>query len=317
MNHTDLRSDMRSGIHTRPARMRAAAAAVGSLLLATGCASTGMDAGDARTERIIAVTSGNQLVEFVSGHPERVLARRPLTGIQDGEHIVGMDFRPANGHLHAIGDSGQLYIIDLTTAIAEVVGAGGFRTLAAGDLGIDFNPTVDRIRLVNARGGNLRLHPDTGAVVDADGKSDGLQVDGELAYARGDANAGRTPRVTGAAYTNSRAGAATTTNYAIDSANGMLVTQGSGEGAGTPVSPNTGQLFTVGPLGAELGQGPVTFDIGAGNVALMTVTLPGGRSELYRVNLMNGAAGRIGRIGIAETVTAMAIVPVAGRAEAR
>jgi len=293
----------------RPARVRTMAA-TGALLLAAGCA-TSPGAGEASPERVIAVTAANQLIEFVSGRPEDIVARRPLTGMQDGERIVGMDFRPSDGRLYAVGDSGQLYVINLSTAIAEAVGPGGFRTLASGDLGIDFNPTVDRIRLVNARGGNLRIHPGTGAVVDADDKADGVQVDGEPGYAPGDANAGRTPRLTGAAYTNSRAGAISTTNYAIDSANGTLVTQGSGEKASTPVSPNTGRLFTVGSLGVNLGQGPVGFDISPGNVALMTATVPSGRSELYRVNLTNGAAGRVGRVGVAEAVTAIAIVPVA------
>jgi hypothetical protein len=301
--------------HDAPTRHRSArtAAAAGALLLAAGCAMTGPGDGESRPERVIAITSGNQLIEFVSGRPESIIARRPLTGIQNGERIVGMDFRPADGRLFAVGDGGQLYVINLSTGIAEGVGKGGFRSFAAGDLGIDFNPTVDRIRLVNTRGGNLRIHPDTGAVVDADDRSDGLQVDGELGYAKSDVNSGRTPRVTGAAYTNSHAGAISTTNYAIDSAQGTLVTQGSGEGAATAVSPNTGQLFTVGSLGVDLAQGPVGFDIGPGNIALMTATIPGGRSELYRVNLMNGTAGRIGRIGIGEAVTAMAIVPLAGQ----
>ncbi len=311
MKNAILRYDSRNPID----RLRLGAVAAAALL-AAGCA-THPGAGEASPERVIAVTSGNQLIEFVSGRPERIVARRPLAGIQNGERIVGMDFRPADGRLYAVGDSGQLYTVNLSTGIAEIVGKGGFRTLAGGDLGIDFNPTVDRLRLVNTRGGNLRIHPDTGAVVDADDKSDGVQIDGELVYAERDANAGRTPRLTGAAYTNSRAGATSTTNYAIDSANGTLVTQGTGEKAPSPVSPNTGQLFTVGSLGVNLGQGPVGFDISSGNVALMSATIPGGRSELYRVNLMNGAAGRVGRIGISESVTAIAIVPLATPQAAR
>lgn len=285
------------------------------LLLATGCASTG--SGESSPERVIAVTASGQILEFVAGRPERILARRPLIGIQNGESIVGMDFRPSDGRLYAVGNSGQLYIVNLSTGIVEGVGRGGFRTLASGDLGIDFNPTVDRIRMVNGRGGNLRLHPDTGAVIDTDEKSEGVQVDGELAYAQGDANAGRTPRVAAAAYTNSQAGATSSTNYAIDAANGTLVSQGSAAGAATAVSPNTGQLFTVGSLGVNLGEGPVTFDIGPGNVAFMTATTPGGRSELYRINLINGAASRIGPVGNGDTINAMAIVPVAGRTSQR
>ena len=310
MNHTSLRQPA-----SRRRHARYGAAAGAALLFAAGCASTG--SGEAMPERVIAVTAGNQIIEFVAGRPEHIVARRSLSGIQDGERIVGMDFRPSNGRLYAVGNAGQLYMIDLSTGIAEAIGNGGFRTLATGDLGVDFNPTVDRLRLVNAKGANLRIHPDTGAVVDADPQSEGVQVDGELMYAPGDAHAGHTPRLAGAAYTNNQAGATTTTNYAIDAANGTLVTQGSGERAATPVSPNTGRLFTVGSLGVNLGGGPVTFDIGAGNVALVTATIPSGHSELYRINLMTGAASRIGRIGIGEAINAMAIVPVAGRSTGR
>jgi hypothetical protein len=298
-----------------PAIARTAAAA-GALLLVAGCATT-PGAGEASPERVIAATSGNELVEFVAGRPERIIARRPLMGIQSGERVVGMDFRPADGRLYAIGNSGQLYVINLSSAIAETVGKGGFRTLASGDIGMDFDPASDRIRLVNSRGDNLRIHPDTGAVVDADEKSDGVQIDGALTYAKDDANAGRTPGLGAAAHTNSRAGAKSTTIYAIDSANGTLVTQGTGEGAPSPVSPDTGQLFTVGSLGVNLGKGPVSFDISSGNVALMSATIPSGRSELYRVNLMNGAAGRIGRIGTGESIHAIAIIPATGRSANR
>lgn len=310
MNDTPLRYPA-----SRRRHARYGAAAGAALLFAAGCASTG--SGEAMPERVIAVTASNQIIEFVAGRPEHILARRSLSGIQDGERIVGMDFRPSNGRLYAVGNAGQLYIVDLSTGIAEPVGSGQFRTLATGDLGIDFNPTVDRLRLVNGKGANLRIHPDTGAVVDADAQSEGVQMDGQPAYARGDANAGRTPRLAAAAYTNSQAGVTTTTNYAIDAANGTLVTQGSGEGTATPVSPNTGQLFTVGSLGVNLGDGPVTFDIGPGNVALMTATIPSGSSELYRINLMNGAANRVGRIGIDEAINAMAIVPAVGRSSGR
>jgi hypothetical protein len=37
---------------------------------------------------------------------------------------------------------------------------------------IDFNPVVDRIRIMSDAGQNLRVHPDTGAVV-ADSPRDG------------------------------------------------------------------------------------------------------------------------------------------------
>lgn len=181
-------------LRTRPFHnlTRTAAAAAALLVLATGCATT--VTGEASPDRVIAVTANGEIIEFVAGRPERILARRPLIGIQNGERIVGMNFRPSNGRLYAVGNSGQLYLVNLSPGIVEGVGRGGFRTLASGDLGVDFNPAVDRIRMVNGRGGNLRIHPDTGAVIDTEERSEGVQVDGELVYAQGDVNAGRTQR---------------------------------------------------------------------------------------------------------------------------
>jgi hypothetical protein len=101
-------------------------------------------------------------------------------------------------------------------------------------VGFDFNPTVDRIRVVTDRDQNLRLHPDTGQVA---------VIDGSLALATNDVNIRFNPRVSGAAYTHSFAGATTTTLYDIDTAKDVLVTQ-------TP--PNDGVLNTVGSLGVNL-----------------------------------------------------------------
>jgi len=276
-------------------------------VLAAGCVNVGP--GDSRPERIIAVTSANQLIEFNAGRPERVLARRPLLGTEPGERIVGLDYRPANGRLYAIGSAGQLYTINLASAIADPVGRGNFRTLAAGDVGMAFDPVSDRIRMVNTRGDNLRIHPDTGQVIDASETDAGVQIDSPLAFAKGDAKGTLSPRLTALAYSNARPGAQKTTAYAIDSATGSLVTLGSREDMSPAVSPDSGELSSIGSIGVNLDRGPVSFDLSSANEALLAVTIGGGRSELYRVDLATGVAGRIGRIGIAEVLTAMAIVP--------
>ena len=78
-------------------------------------------------------------------------------------------------------------------------------------------------------------------------------TDPPLAYAAGDVAAGRAPQLVGAAYTYNKIHDKLTTNYAIDRATGSLVMQGTAEGVTPAVSPNTGQLRTVGALGT----GPV------------------------------------------------------------
>jgi hypothetical protein len=48
-----------------------------------------------------------------------------------------------------------------------------FSSYSWANASLDFNPTVDRIRLVTASGQNLRLHPELGTVVATDGSING------------------------------------------------------------------------------------------------------------------------------------------------
>jgi hypothetical protein len=164
-----------------------------------------------------------------------------ISGVAKGERLVGIDTRPATGGLYAMGRSGQLYTVAPKTGVATKVGTPV--ALAGSAVGFDFNPTVDRIRLVTSSGQNLRLVPDTGALA---------ATDGVLAYALSDRAAGTTPKVAAAGYTNSVAGSTSTALYAIDAARDSLVTQGTTPGVTPAVSPNTGQLFTVGRLGLDV-----------------------------------------------------------------
>src|SRR5262245_60345723 len=155
--------------------------------------------------------------------------------------------------------------------------------------GFDFNPTVDRIRLVSNAGQDLRLNPNNAAVAG---------VDGTLAFAAGDPNAGQTPNGVGSAYTNNFAGATETTLYGIDSNRDMLVTQDTAAGATPAVCPNTAQLFSVGSLGVDtndmvgFGISPVT------NAAFASLAPPGSKVwTLFTINLKPGAGTPVGPIG--------------------
>ncbi|MDX8054479.1 DUF4394 domain-containing protein [Lentzea sp. BCCO 10_0798] len=214
-----------------------------------------------------------------------------VTGLKARDRLIGMDVRPATGALYAIAASGQLYVLDPRTGKATAVGAPVAITGAA--VGIDFNPVVDRIRLVTTSGQNLRLVPDTGAVA---------AVDTPLAYAPGDRAAGSTPQVSGAGYTNSVAGATSTTLYDLDSRKDTLVTQGTVAGVTPVVSPNTGQLFTVGRLGVDVGR-TNGFDIATtdGRHRAMAAVQPEfsllGGSLLVKVDLDSGRASVVGFAG--------------------
>jgi hypothetical protein len=284
----------------------AAFAAAFAAALIAGCAAPGPVG--PRPETVFAVTSDNRLIRFNAGLPGSLSGYRQITGLQPGERIVGLDFRPSNGRLYGVGTAGQLYLIDSVTAIAEAVGPGRFRTLASGDVGFDFDPAADLIRFVTANGDNLRLDPDTGTLVDADPKTEGLQPDADLAYARGEFTTGPRMRLTAAAYSNSVPGAKTTTLFGIERSVGVLVTQGTHERAFTRVPPESGLLYSVGLLGVALGDGPLSFDVSTANVGILCVS-GAGRSELYQVDLRTGAAGHLGSIGVDAEVTAIAIAP--------
>jgi hypothetical protein len=156
----------------------------------------------------------------------------------------------------------------------------------------------------------MRLHPETGAQVDSDPAAPGVQADPVLAYAFNDVNAGKAPRVTAAAYTYNTRDEKITTNYAIDSNFGTLVTQGSKEGTQPAVSPNTGQLRTVGPLGvADFKR--AHFDIAdINNAAYAALTGADGRQARFvEINLDTGAATPLGTIGQGEAIRGIAIEP--------
>lgn len=266
--------------------------------------------GPPRKETVYAVTGSHQLISFNAGQPRKVLSRQTVTGLQAGENIMGIDFRVSRGVLYALGSTGRLYTLDTRTAALRQVGAAPSGNLLAGNqFGFDFNPTVDRIRVVSNSTLNMRLHPDTGAAVDADANTPGLQLDGPLNYAPGDVNAGKVPHVVAAAYTYNKANDKITTNYAIDSMLGTLVMQGSREGVTPAVSPNTGRLTTVGSLGLGELQN-VSFDISdLTNAPLVSARVGSGPARLYLLDLATGKASVLGTIGEGEALRGIAIEP--------
>jgi hypothetical protein len=261
-------------------------------------------------ETILAVSTDLQLLRFNAGQPQKLLDSRPLGGLQPGERVLGIDYRVARGQLFALGSSGRLYRIDPATALATAVSGPFAVALRGSQFGFDFNPTVDRIRVLSDAGQNLRLHPDTGAVIDADPKTEGVQTDATPAFDAADPNAGRTPSLVAAGYSYPPDNDKITTNYAIDARQGTLVMMGSREGVQPVVSPNSGRLFTVGALRAG-DFADASLDISdVKNAAYAALTPAGANSSgWFRIDLATGAATRIGRIGGGRPVVGVAIEP--------
>jgi WD40 repeat protein len=192
---------------------------------------------------------------------------KAITGLSAGEILLGLDFRPLNGQLYALGSTSRLYTINASSGAATAVGTVPLITLLNGtNFGFDFNPTVDRIRVVSDLGQNLRLHPDLGTIA---------SVDGNL-------NPG-TPNISAAAYTNNFAGAATTTLFVIDYTTDKLYMQN---------PPNTGTLVEVGSLGINI-DAVGGFDIGSTSGTAFGLFKIGASQGLYSINLTTGAATKV------------------------
>jgi hypothetical protein len=285
-----------------------------------------LNSGVSAGETLYAMTTSNKLLTFASANPRSILSRVRVSGLLPDEELLGIDFRPATGQLYGLGSSSRLYVINLQTGFATPVGPGPFTPALEGKaFGFDFNPTVDRIRVVGETGQNLRLHPDLGTVVDNDPVSAGIQPDGRLAYANGDVNFNRRPLAVGAAYTNPDNDPATgTTLYDIDGRRDVLATQN---------PPNNGTLNTVGRLGSNF-EKLVGFDIsrfgvayatvkrddeddddddddrarsGADEAMMMSKSNRDGYSNLVTVDLTTGRITKIGTIGTSEPIRGLAV----------
>ena len=175
-----------------PSRRQLLSLAVLSITLA-GCASVEPE-GPPRKELVFAVTAKNDLIKFNAGQPGRILDRKALIGISAGDRLVGIDFRVARGVLYALAQTGRVYTIDTSSGIAKSLDAPPLGELLMGDaVGFDFNPAVDRMRVVTSTGQNLRIHPDTGLMIDGVPDLRGVQPDLPLNYVQGDATLGLRP----------------------------------------------------------------------------------------------------------------------------
>jgi hypothetical protein len=233
-------------------------------------------------EPITVVAVNNILISFDSATPGTLSSQVGITGLQAGEAILAIDFRPANGALYGLGSSNRLYTINQTTGAATQVGSAGAFTLSGTSFGFDFNPTVDRIRVVSDTDQNLRLNPNDGSLTATDTP---ITPSGQR-------------DVFGSAYTNNFAGATTTTLYAIDSGvNGLFIQN----------PPNNGTLIQVGAFGVDP-QGAGGFDIsGLSGIAYAGLTVGTAGSQLFIINLTTGAATLVGNIGSTPlSVTALA-----------
>lgn len=228
-----------------------------------------------------------QLVRFNPAAPGSVTTIGPT-----GVNLVGIDFRPATNELFGY-DGNRLYILSVTTGVATQNFDVNNTT---GNVGFDFNPVVDRIRVVDASGTNLRLNQLTGMST----------ADPGYTFAMGDVNFGRVPSFTSVAYTNNDNDLSTATSlFGIDATLGQLVLIS---------NPNGGTVATIGNLGIGAFSSVTGFDIltvGGINTAFFAATSVGAStSHLYTLNLTTGAATLVGGVGLSTGVQGLALTAV-------
>jgi hypothetical protein len=237
-----------------------------------------------RSERVLDVvglTADGRLVCFEINKAGRADVVGQIRGLQTDTKLVGIDYRPATGALYGLGDAGGLYVLNPGTAEAHLR-ARLNATLQGTRFGIDFNPTVDRLRIVSDTGQNLRANVDDGTTT----------PDTALNYV-GPPPVSPALGVTAVAYTNNDASPNTaTTLFDIDTSLDQVAIQ---------APPNAGTLNPTGKLLVDAAN-DVGFDI------YSTVVSNGWteRNEsfasfggtFYRVNAITGTATALGQFAV-------------------
>lgn len=266
--------------------------------------------------RVSYALSNNSLVTFDTSNPDNPNPAIPITGLGSGETLVGIDVRPQNGKLYGLARNNagavRLYVISPQTGAATALtasavqfdnGAGSPVPITGTNFGLDFNPLVDRLRVVTDTGFNFRLNPNTGALIDGNNGLTtgtlpaGINPDGTIK--------GGTTRVDATAYTNNASNVTATTQYTLDANSDTLFIQN---------PPNSGTQTT--PLKVTLGSRRLDFtaingfDIPTG-INVTTSGSPatgqglaalnvGGKNNLYAIELSTGAATLVNSLGISQ-----------------
>jgi hypothetical protein len=239
---------------------------------------------------VVGLTSDQRLICFDEDDPQDAVNIGTISGFTTDSGLVGIDFRPATGELYGLGNAGGVYTLNLNTAAATLKARLNV-ALSGVSFGVDFNPTVDRLRIVSDNGQNLRANVDTGATL----------TDTPLNYTVGVP----APGITGVAYTNNDADPNTvTTLFNIDTVLDQLNIQ---------APPNLGTLNPTGKLKFDAGL-TVGFDIYSKltsgtttDVRALASLISEVQTSLYLVNLFTGQASARGEFRAFDHVVDIAI----------
>jgi hypothetical protein len=243
----------------------------------------------------VGLTSDQRLVCFDEDTPSLARSIGALSGLSGGDtRLVGIDFRPATGALWGLGDAGGLYEIDITNAAATRRAQLGVALDAGAAVDVDFNPTVDRLRVVTDSGQNLRVNVDTGMTTE----------DTDLNYPA-PLNLNPATGVSAAAYTNNDLSPDTaTTLFDLDTSLDQIAIQSPPNG-GVLAAAGTLLVDTAGDAGLDI-YSTVRGGRTVENKALAVLTT-GDRARVYLINLLTGRASVRGTFGSKNQVVDLAI----------
>ncbi|MGR0303810.1 DUF4394 domain-containing protein [Acinetobacter beijerinckii] len=251
------------------------AATLGSLIL-LGCnndSNNDTETTNTITGDTLILTSNGMISSIDRATPNKIVSNLKITGLESGDELVGIDYRPKDGKLYAVGLLGNLYTLNPNTGKASFV-----RKLIAdssddapfskimGDanlITVNFNPAADRLRVISNTGQNLRINVDTGVTI----------TDGTIKLAEG------TATVVAGAYTNAFAGTASTKLYSIDQNSDRIYLQNA----------NAGTLGVSAALGADIntnGGGGLDIDP-VSNIGFAALKLTSGAYKFFQLNLAN------------------------------
>ena len=254
------------------------------------------------------ITAGDSIFTMANVNaPSSISGPYAVSGIAAGQVLAGLDARPSNGALYALGyDSvtqmAQLYIISASGTVYNATAvSGSMAAMALGttnNIAFDFVSTADsEIRVIARNGNNYVMNAVTGAVM-----STGVSG---LTFAAGDLYSGLTSALAATAYTNSFYGADATTEVGYDAVNNVLVKMN----AGTFLNGFLNTSNTLNSIGATTG---VTFATGGSigmdalydstthtNTIYMTgnTLLSGAHLYSYALNSVTGTLTDLGAIG--------------------
>lgn len=258
--------------------------ALASAAVAALCA---VAAADAAATTLAALTGDRTLV-LIDVEKRRV-TKRVTIALTGGGRVAAIDVRTSDGRLYGLVEPNRVVTINPRNGSTQPK-PNLSEALPSTQISADFNPVVDRLRVVGSDDSNLRIDVDTGTVT----------PDPTLTFVAPNPFGGTSPAVAAAAYSNNFVGAKATLLYDIDDPTSALHLQ---------LPANNGTLVGVGELGVDLPATDIGFDIRTDSKRRNRGYLVSDR-RLWLIDLAGGMVTSQGRVqGLNEAVRDVAVLP--------